>query len=56
MAKNQSRGGRFISRWQGEAPKGRVSTPLHFQKGQREQDRFLSYTIDAKDGARIWSF
>lgn len=56
MAKNQSCGGKFISSWQGEAPKGRESTPLHFQKGQREQDRRLNYTMDPKDGARIWSF
>ena len=55
MKKNQSRGGKFLHHWQGEAPKGRDSSPLYFQRGQREEDRRLRYAFDS-DGVRTWSF
>lgn len=53
--KTQRRGGKFLNQWQGEGPQGRSSSPLCFQKGQREQDRRNVYTIDV-DGCRVWSF
>ena len=56
MKNNQSRGGKFLATWQGEAPKGKESTPLYYQRGQREEDRRLRYSVDPIDGARTWSF
>jgi len=55
MKSNQSRGGKFLATWSGEAPKGRESAPLCYQRGQREEDRRLRYSIGS-DGARVWSF
>lgn len=53
--KNQSCGGKYLSQWQGEGPRGRDSSPLYFQKGQALQDRRFVYAF-APDGTRVWSF
>lgn len=53
--KRRTLGGKFLHHWQGEAPKGRDSSPLCYQRGQREEDRRLRYAFDS-DGARTWSF
>lgn len=55
MKNQHARGGKFLATWNGEAPKGRESSPLCYQKGQREEDRRLRYSFDS-EGARIWSF
>ncbi len=60
MAKSsaQKKGGKFIATWNGGGPQysSHYSSPLRHQKGQIEQDRFLTSFIDPKDGARTWSF
>lgn len=59
MAKSsaQKKGGKFIATWNGGPQySSHYSSPLRHQKGQIEQDRFLTSFVDPKDGARTWSF
>lgn len=53
--KRSSIGGRFLAKWQGNGPTGKGSSPLCFQKGQRQPDRIHNFSIDSQ-GCRIWSF
>ena len=44
--KRSSIGGKFLAKWQGNGPTGKGSSPLWFQKGQRQQDRRLDFSTD----------
>ena len=54
-----TKGAKFIRKWQGEAPSGRDSPPLGYQKGQPDEARINKFerTYDPSQGwIKKWRF
>ena len=59
MKANNSKGGLFLRKWQGEPPQGRESTPFRYQKGQPDEARINKFerTYDPSQGwIKKWRF